>query len=109
MAERIIIDARGSFCPGPLMELIARLKFGQVGEEFEVPYWMRDAITDYVTMRAAQKLMRLDRQFMTGIFRDMKYEMERGSWLTAMGYAKRMDRKQRRDTAIYLETFAPSS
>jgi len=36
MAERIIIDARGSFCPGPLMELIARLKFGQVGEEFEV-------------------------------------------------------------------------
>lgn len=81
----------------------------RMGEEFEVPYWMRDAITDYVTMRAAQKLMRLDRQFMTGIFRDMKYEMERGSWLTAMGYAKRMDRKQRRDTAIYLETFAPSS
>lgn len=36
MAERIIIDARGSFCPGPLMELIARLKFGKVGEEFEV-------------------------------------------------------------------------
>ncbi len=36
MAERIIIDARGSFGPGPLMELIARLKFGQVGEEFEV-------------------------------------------------------------------------
>jgi TusA-related sulfurtransferase len=36
VAERIIIDARGSFCPGPLMELIARLKFGAVGEEFEV-------------------------------------------------------------------------
>lgn len=36
MSERIVIDARGSFCPGPLMELIARLKFGQVGEEFEV-------------------------------------------------------------------------
>jgi TusA-related sulfurtransferase len=36
MAARIVIDARGSFCPGPLMELIARLKFGQVGEEFEV-------------------------------------------------------------------------
>ena len=36
MAERIVIDARGSFCPGPLMELIARLKFGSVGEEFEV-------------------------------------------------------------------------
>lgn len=36
MAERTIIDARGSFCPGPLMELIARLKFGAVGDEFEV-------------------------------------------------------------------------
>jgi TusA-related sulfurtransferase len=36
MAERTIIDARGSFCPGPLMELIARLKYGTVGEEFEV-------------------------------------------------------------------------
>jgi TusA-related sulfurtransferase len=36
LAERTIIDARGSFCPGPLMELIARLKFGAVGEEFEV-------------------------------------------------------------------------
>jgi tRNA 2-thiouridine synthesizing protein A len=36
MAEKTIIDARGSFCPGPLMELIARLKFGAVGDEFEV-------------------------------------------------------------------------
>jgi len=36
MADRTIIDARGSFCPGPLMELIARLKFAAVGEEFEV-------------------------------------------------------------------------
>ncbi len=36
MAPRTIIDARGSFCPGPLMELIARLKFATVGEEFEV-------------------------------------------------------------------------
>jgi len=36
MAHRQIIDARGSFCPGPLMELIARLKFASLGEEFEV-------------------------------------------------------------------------
>jgi tRNA 2-thiouridine synthesizing protein A len=34
--EKTIIDARGSFCPGPLMELIARLKYATVGEEFEV-------------------------------------------------------------------------
>ena len=52
MADRTIIDARGSYCPGPLMELIARLKFATVGEEFEVlstdkgsaseiPEWLR--------------------------------------------------------------------
>ena len=36
MAKRTVIDARGSFCPGPLMELIGRIKLGTVGEEFEV-------------------------------------------------------------------------
>jgi len=36
MADRTVVDARGSYCPGPLMELIARLKFAQVGDEFEV-------------------------------------------------------------------------
>jgi TusA-related sulfurtransferase len=30
------IDARGAFCPGPLMELIAKLKLMQVGAEIEV-------------------------------------------------------------------------
>lgn len=36
MAQRKIIDARGSFCPGPLMELIAGMKLAQVGDELEV-------------------------------------------------------------------------
>ena len=30
------IDARGAYCPGPLMELIAKLKLIQVGDEIEV-------------------------------------------------------------------------
>jgi len=34
------IDARGAFCPGPLMELIAALKLVQVGDEIEV--WSSD-------------------------------------------------------------------
>jgi len=33
---REMIDARGAFCPGPLMELIAKLKLVQVGDEIEV-------------------------------------------------------------------------
>jgi len=40
MTERMKIDARGSFCPGPLMEVIAALKLIEVGDEIEV--WSSD-------------------------------------------------------------------
>jgi tRNA 2-thiouridine synthesizing protein A len=40
MAERQVLDARGAFCPGPLMELIAALKLATIGEEIEV--WSSD-------------------------------------------------------------------
>ena len=30
------VDARGAYCPGPLMELIATLKLVEVGDEIEV-------------------------------------------------------------------------
>jgi len=36
MAEHKVIDARGSFCPGPLMELIGWMKLAQVGDELEL-------------------------------------------------------------------------
>lgn len=36
MGQRTKIDARGAFCPGPLMELIAALKLVQIGDEIEV-------------------------------------------------------------------------
>ncbi len=34
-ADRIV-DARGSYCPGPLMELIAAMKMSKVGETVEL-------------------------------------------------------------------------
>ena len=40
MTERTKIDARGAYCPGPLMELIAALKLVQIGDEVEV--WSSD-------------------------------------------------------------------
>jgi tRNA 2-thiouridine synthesizing protein A len=54
MSDARVIDARGSFCPGPLMELIAGMKLAQVGEKLEllssdkgsandVPEWIRKA------------------------------------------------------------------
>ena len=36
MAEKRVIDARGSFCPGPLMELIGVIKMVEIGDEIEV-------------------------------------------------------------------------
>jgi len=36
MAQKTTIDARGAFCPGPLMELIANLKLIEIGDEIEV-------------------------------------------------------------------------
>ena len=36
MAHKRRVDARGSFCPGPLMELIAQLKMAEVGDELEI-------------------------------------------------------------------------
>ena len=40
MSTRQKIDARGAFCPGPLMELIATLKLVEIGDEIEV--WSSD-------------------------------------------------------------------
>jgi tRNA 2-thiouridine synthesizing protein A len=36
MTDRQVIDARGTYCPGPLMELIAALKLAGIGDEIEV-------------------------------------------------------------------------
>ena len=62
MAERKVIDARGSFCPGPLMELIAGMKMAHVGDELEVlstdkgsaddiPEWIRKVGHDLLGTR----------------------------------------------------------
>ena len=62
MSEHKVIDARGSFCPGPLMELIAGMKLAQVGDEIEVlstdkwsaddiPEWIRKVGHDYLGSR----------------------------------------------------------
>ena len=59
MGARRVIDARGSYCPGPLMELIAPMKMVQVGDEIEVlssdkgsageiPQWLRKAGHEHV-------------------------------------------------------------
>ena len=46
MANRKVVDARGSFCPGPLMELIAAMKMVEVGDEVEVLSSDKGSATD---------------------------------------------------------------
>ena len=46
MAQRRVVDARGSFCPGPLMELIAAMKMSAVGDEIEVLSTDKGSATD---------------------------------------------------------------
>lgn len=36
MSDLKRVDARNSFCPGPLMELIAAMKLVEIGDELEV-------------------------------------------------------------------------
>lgn len=53
------IDARGSFCPGPLMELIRQVKLAQVGDVLailssdegskkDIPAWIAKAGQEYL-------------------------------------------------------------
>jgi tRNA 2-thiouridine synthesizing protein A len=62
MADRQVIDARGSFCPGPLMELIGWIKMAQIGDELEVlstdkgsvadiPEWIKKVGHEYLGAR----------------------------------------------------------
>ena len=46
MVERTKIDARGAYCPGPLMELIAGLKLIELGDEIEVLSSDKGSLTD---------------------------------------------------------------
>ena len=62
MSMRKLVDARGSFCPGPLMELIAAMKAAQVGDELEllssdkgsaqdIPEWINKVKHEHIETR----------------------------------------------------------
>ena len=52
-AKPKVIDARGSFCPGPLMELVRNIKEGKVGDVFEI--WSSDSGSQRDIPKWAQK------------------------------------------------------
>ena len=46
MNKKTTIDARGAFCPGPLMELIANLKLVDIGDEIDLLSTDKGSIMD---------------------------------------------------------------
>lgn len=77
------------------------------GEEFDVPMWAREALTDYVIHRAALALEREDPQFYRGVIQRKNDELKgaRGSWMQAINRYKRSDKKQRYETSAYTFDF----
>jgi len=57
-----IVDARGSFCPGPLMELIRAIREGQVGDLIAVRSSDRGSRTDIPKWveKAGHRLVSID-------------------------------------------------
>lgn len=64
MADKTI-DARGSFCPGPMMELIRAVKVAQVGDiitvlstdsgsKRDIPLWAQKAGQEFVGVTAQE-------------------------------------------------------
>lgn len=59
------VDARGSFCPGPLMELIRNIKMAQVGDVIavlssdegskkDIPAWVAKAGQEFIGTEPAE-------------------------------------------------------
>ncbi|MBK6400800.1 MAG: sulfurtransferase TusA family protein [Rhodocyclaceae bacterium] len=46
MSQTKIIDARDTFCPGPLMELISYMKRANVGDELELLSTDKGSVND---------------------------------------------------------------
>ncbi|AAB90691.1 sulfurtransferase TusA family protein [Archaeoglobus fulgidus] len=66
----VVVDARGSYCPGPLMEMIKTLKQVEVGEVVEVlssdessakdiPEWVKKAGHELVEVKKEEDYWRI--------------------------------------------------
>ena len=64
MAERHKVDARGAYCPGPLMELIATLRHAQIGDEVAVWSTDKGSATDIPewVKKARHELVGIDKE-----------------------------------------------
>ena len=76
MQTRRIVDARGSFCPGPLMELIAAMKMVQVGDELEVLSTDKGSATEIPEWLAKVKHQHLGTEEKEGVWHVLVKKMK---------------------------------
>lgn len=77
------------------------------GEDFEVPMWAREAVTDFVILRAALWMEADNPNFYARIINRKDNEMKSpaGTWINAIGRCRRLDKKGRYDYNAYLTRF----
>lgn len=73
------------------------------GEDFRVPMWCRQAMTDYVIHKVALALEREDVNFFRGVIarKESQIAAPMGSWNRAISRYKRSDKKTQYDTTAY--------
>lgn len=74
------------------------------GDDFDIPQWAREAVTDYVILKVARKLQQDNMQYYRAIINDKAPETStgnaNGSWCKALARWNRMDAKERRDVVV---------
>lgn len=78
-------------------------------EDFRVPMWAREALTDFVIDRAAKRLEQTNANYYRPIIARKQGELSlnngAGTWSRALVRWKRMDQKQRSDLIMYLSRY----
>lgn len=78
-------------------------------EDFMVPQWCREALTDYVIHKVALRLEQLNPAYFRGVIARKEIQLNtgnpNGTWNRALVRWKAMDSKQRSDLVMYLTRF----
>jgi hypothetical protein len=77
------------------------------GDDFEIPQWAREAVTDFIILRCARALQQDNMQYYRAIINDKQTEMKamNGTWTRAKMRWNGMDKKSRYDTIAYTTYF----
>lgn len=75
----------------------------EMGDDFDIPMWAREAVTDFIILRCALRMELTDQRKYTPIINRKTIEMKStdGSWAQAKWQYKKLDKKGRYDSHAY--------